>query len=172
MVKTIKGETYRRKNSLRLRGFDYAANRIYFVTMVTIHRQCVFLDPRIAQATVDRLFDLGHKVKFNLYCYCLMPDHFHALIGPGDSNRALGEICGAFKSLSTHAYWQLYKGRLWQRRFFDHIIRNEDDFFETMEYIKLNPVRKGLVDRPEDWPYTGTPDSLHQRLTNENGLEL
>ena len=99
-------------------------------------------------------------MKFNLYCYCFMPDHFHALIGAGDSAKSLSEICGAFKSLTTRAYWQWYRGKLWQRQFFDHIIRNEQDFFETLEYIKLNPVRKGLARTADEWPYTGEVDGL------------
>ena len=89
-----------------------------------------------------------------------MPDHFHALIGIGESGLTLGAICGAFKSLSTRAYWQWHAGRLWQRQFFDHIIRNEEDYFETRNYIRLNPVRKGLVSDWRDWEHTGEIDRL------------
>ena len=153
-------ELYQRRNSLRLRGFNYAAQRIYFVTIVVTERRKVFLDRRLAQAAVDCLLDLRQQMRFNLYCYCLMPDHFHALIGAGDSGKSLSEICGAFKSLTTRAYWQWYRGKLWQRQFFDHIIRNEQDFFETLEYIKLNPVRKGLARTVAEWPYTGQVDEL------------
>ncbi len=87
-----------------------------------------------------------------------MPDHFHALIGIGESEMTLGAICGAFKSLSNKAFWQFGEGKLWQRQFFDHIIRNEQNFLENVEYIKQNPVRKGLVDNCEDWEFTGSPD--------------
>jgi putative transposase len=85
-----------------------------------------------------------------------MPDHFHGIFGLGESGKTLGEICGAFKSLSTRLYWQRYQGRLWQRQFFDHIIRNEDDLFETFDYIALNPARDGLL----DWQHVGTMDRL------------
>jgi hypothetical protein len=81
-------------------------------------------------------------------------------VGPGSSNKTLGQICGAFKSLSTRAYWQWEKGRLWQRQYFDHIIRNEKDLFDSLEYIKMNPVRKGLVKTPDEWPFTGNIDEL------------
>ena len=89
-----------------------------------------------------------------------MPDHFHALIGLGDSGKSLGEICGAFKSISTRAYWRWHQGKLWQRQFFDHIVRNEKDFFETMEYIRQNPVRRGLVRAANEWGYAGAVDEL------------
>jgi putative transposase len=90
-----------------------------------------------------------------------MPDHLHAIIGAGNSNRSLGEICGAFKSRSNRLYWKYGNGKLWQRQFYDHIIRNEDDFFESMEYIRLNPVRKGLVEKIADWEFTGVVDRLY-----------
>jgi REP element-mobilizing transposase RayT len=151
---------YTRRDSLRLRTFDYAARRIYFVTIVAAARRLIFNDKRVAQTTLNCLHELRQKLHFNLYVYCLMPDHFHALIGVGGSSRTLGAICGAFKSLSTRAYWKWYEGKLWQRQFFDHIIRNEADFFETRDYIRLNPVRKGLVERWEEWPYTGSIDKL------------
>lgn len=149
-----------RRNRLRLPGFDYSSRRVYFVTIVTLRRRKFFLDRRLASATIKCLLELREKRSFNLYQYCLMPDHFHGLIGAGVSGMALGSICGAFKSLSTTSFWRWNEGRLWQSRFFDHIIRNEQDFCETAEYIRMNPVRKGLVSRWQDWPYTGAVDRL------------
>jgi len=153
-------EDYTRRSSLRLRNFDYSTRRVYFVTIVAAGRRKVFLDERIAQATLNCLFELRRKISFYVYVYCLMPDHFHALVGLGESQKTLGAICGGFKSLSTRAYWQWSEGKLWQRQFFDHIIRNDEDFFESLEYIKLNPVRKGLAETWEQWPYTGRLDWL------------
>jgi len=152
--------TYSRRNSLRLSGFDYSSKRIYFVTIVVSDRRPLFRNVALAKGTIECLLNLREKLRFNLYCYCLMPDHFHALIGAGESGKGLGEICGAFKSLSTRVYWRWHQGRLWQRQFFDHIVRNETDFVETMEYIKQNPVRRGLVDSANEWPYTGIVDEL------------
>jgi len=157
---TYDDQDYRRRNSLRLQGFDYSARRVYFVTIVVAERRNIFSDQRIAKATIDCLFELRRKLGFKLYRYCLMPDHFHALIGTGESKKPLGVICGSFKSISTRAYWKWYEGKLWQRQFFDHVVRNEQDFFETILYIKQNPVRKGLVNTPEEWPYTGVVDEL------------
>ena len=152
--------TYQRRGSLRLRGFDYSTSRIYFVTIVVTERRRVFLDKRIAQAMIESLVQLRRQMAFILYCYCLMPDHIHLLIGLGESGRTLGEVCGAFKSLSTREYWRWHQGKLWQRQFFDHVIRDEEEFLETMQNIRLNPVRKELVERAEEWPYTGSVDEF------------
>jgi len=153
-------EAYTRRDSLRLRGFDYTSRRIYFVTIVAAKRRTVFLNQRLADAVIESLHVLRQKMKFYVYVYCLMPDHFHALIGLGESGKSLGEICGAFKSLSTRAFWRWNEGKLRQRQYFDHIVRNEDDFFDCVSYIKMNPVRKRLVEQWEQWPYTGRPDHL------------
>ncbi len=146
-----------RKNSLRLPNFDYASG-CHFVTIVTKDRSKFFNDKRLAKSTVETLLNLHKKYNFNLYSYCLMPDHFHALIGIGESGMTLGRICGDFKSLSTREFWKFYDGKLWQRQFFDHVIRNEQDFFETVEYIRLNPVEAKLVENWKDWKWTGECD--------------
>lgn len=147
-----------RRNSLRLQGFDYSTRCSYFVTIVAHERRRFFDDPQIAEATINCLLELREKRQFNLYQYCLMPDHLHALIGIGDSGLSLSAICGAFKSLSTRAFWQCGGVKLWQRQFFDHIIRNENEFLEVVEYIRLNPVRKGLVEHWREWRFSGEPD--------------
>jgi putative transposase len=151
---------YKRRDSLRLEGFDYATRRVYFITIVVNGRRKEFLDADLAQATVDCLLDLRQQMGFKLYSYCLMPDHFHALISMGSSGKSLGEICGAFKSLTTRIFWRRQQGKLWQRQFFDHIIRNEEDFFETREYVWMNPARKGLVETPDEWRYSGRVDDV------------
>ena len=152
---------YKRCNSIRLSGFDYSWPRIYFVTIISHERQPKFNDHRVARATIASLKQLRLQFSFNVYIYCLMPDHFHALIGPGASGRTLGGICGSFKSLSTREYWQWHNGKLWHRQFYDHIIRNREDFDETVEYIRMNPVRRALVERAEEWPHTDRLDYLH-----------
>ena len=151
-------ERYTRRDSLRLEGFDYAARRVYFVTLVVAGRRKVFLDEGPARATVSCLLELCDRLNFRVYVYTLMSDHFHALRGLGESGKTLCQVCEAFKSLTTRAYWQWREGKLWQRQFYDHIVRNEDDSFETAAHIRSNPVRGGLVESWEAWPHTGVCD--------------
>ena len=87
------------------------------------------------------------------YCHLvvLMPDHIHLLLNfPGDKSlaRTLGEWKG---------WLGRYHGISWQRNFFDHRIRNEEQEHWKSEYILNNPVRAGLVANWQDWPYLWMP---------------
>ena len=81
----------------------------------------------------------------------LMPDHLHALLSiPPD--RRLDRTVRAWKSYQTQRI-----GIAWQSGFFDHRIRDLSSLDEKASYIRMNPVRAGLVPRPEDWPWTWEP---------------
>jgi putative transposase len=149
-------ELYERKNSLRLQGFDYSSRRVYFVTINVLKRRTLFYNREFAKKIVDCLLETREKMNFSVYCFCVMPEHFHALIGIGESEKELGEICGAFKSLTTRIYWKYGRGQLWQRNFYDHIVRNETDFFECVKYIKNNPAKRNL----QNWEFVGRVDYL------------
>jgi REP element-mobilizing transposase RayT len=83
-----------------------------------------------------------------------MPDHLHVLV-QGNS-RAANLLCfvKTFKHKTTFHFRFKTGKTLWQMSLFDHILRTAEDFFETAEYILLNPVRAGLVQRPHDYPYS------------------
>jgi REP element-mobilizing transposase RayT len=80
-----------------------------------------------------------------------MPDHLHWLLA--DASRA-GDAVIRFKSLSTRVSWQRgVRGRLWQRSYWDHVIRRQEDLREVAEYIVQNPVRAGLVRQASEYPW-------------------
>jgi len=82
---------------------------------------------------------------------CLMPDHLHWLLS--DASHAL-ETIRRFKSLSTHVGWRENRqGKLWQRSFWDHVIRRDENLRAVAEYIVQNPVRAGLVAEADQYPY-------------------
>ncbi len=84
----------------------------------------------------------------------LMPDHLHALISfPRD--REMGKVINDWKKLLARKL-QI----TWQRDFFDHRIRSEESVREKADYILQNPVRAGLTERVEDWPYVWMPEKL------------
>ncbi len=95
------------------------------------------------------------KLNFKLCGYVLMPDHWHALIGvqpPLTISRAVQDV----KWISAGWLNRRRKtaGPVWQRQFWDRFVRHQRGLAERLEYIHLNPVKKRLVGRPEDWKWS------------------
>jgi len=80
-----------------------------------------------------------------------MPDHLHAILSFSEENR-MSRIVGEWKKYHTTT-----SGVSWQGNYFDHRLRSEKEFIEKAEYIRMNPVRKGLCEKPEDWPWVVEP---------------
>jgi REP element-mobilizing transposase RayT len=155
----------RRSHSLnphRLAGFDYAdPDHAHFLTICSRLNTAPFIDVRLAGEVVASLDWLRANRGLLLYAWCLMPDHLHLLLRPGDRQRPLGALIGALKSFTTRQSWGLgYRGALWQARFYDHIVRRSEDGKRIAQYILENPVRKGLVETVEAYPWSGMPDPL------------
>ena len=71
------------------------------------------------------------------------------------------DVVRDFKSYTTRIAWsQGWKGRLWVRSFYERVVRGERDLGETCQYVLGNPVRAGLVESAEDYPYSGMIDPL------------
>jgi REP-associated tyrosine transposase len=92
---------------------------------------------------------------FLLTAWVFLPDHWHAIIGVRYP-KTISLIMESIKVSSTRQINSSRKeaGRLWQSRFFDRALRTVKEYNKAVEYIHLNPVRRGLVARPEDWPWS------------------
>jgi putative transposase len=91
--------------------------------------------------------------KSDLIAVCVMPDHVHLLLSALREN--LIKLIGRWKSYTTHlVQLQGRVGKLWQRSFYDHGLRGDEDLIKVAEYIVYNPVRKGLVHEWRDYPYS------------------
>ena len=88
------------------------------------------------------------------YChlFLLMPDHAHALVS-FSRDEWMSRVVGEWKAYTARAL-----GVCWQANFFDHRIRHRAEFSETVDYIRCNPVVKGLCGKPEDWPWAWSPE--------------
>lgn len=90
-----------------------------------------------------------------------MPDHLHLLASPLESGKPITQLVGGISSKITRFSYQYdYSGKLFQRSFYDHIVRKDDDLRKIAEYILNNPVRKELVRNREEYPYCGFLDPL------------
>ncbi len=132
------------------------AGHITFITIRAYLNQAPFVHAALNQMIIDTLREEQERQSCLVFTYCLMPEHLHYLPGPKLDGVSVLTLSDQFKGKTTNRSWQCgWRGKLWQPRYFDHIARHEESLLKIAEYILNNPVRKGLVDRPEDWPWSG-----------------
>ena len=135
--------------------FPTAASPVYFVTICAANRQSLFANTPVQE--VWRKFAESGQRKFAIAVgrYVLMPDHIHLFVcGPVGF-----DLAQWVRMLKTVVGKRLRESGstapIWQRGFFDHMLRSEESYGKKWEYVRQNPVRAGLVARAEDWPYQG-----------------
>ena len=144
------------KLSPRLNAFEYLGFYRYFLTICTLSRTRVFVDDQPVSLVVAHLSRTADDHGFSVIAYCLMPDHIHALIEGRHPAADFREFVRIFKQRSSFE-WKRERGKpLWQRSYFEHVLRDDEDTIGVAKYILENPVRAGLVERPEDYPYLGS----------------
>ena len=129
--------------------------RTFFVDAVTWSRRPLFRSERVALLFLDVCYDNRKKGRFLLHEFVLMPDHFHLLLTPDfevSLEKAVQLVKGGF---SYRARKELGSNlEIWQPSFTEHRVHDADDFLHHRAYIHENPVRAGLVRKPEDYPYS------------------
>ncbi len=156
------------RQSIRLRNYDYASVGAYFITLVTRDRKCWFgeivdgqmlLNPygRIVREEWEKSARIRNEI--DLDAFVIMPNHIHGIcfitdrpdratgrspLQLGPARRSLGAFIGGFKSAVTKRINELQGSSgvsLWQRNYFEHVIRNENSLEHIREYILNNPAR-------------------------------
>jgi len=167
MVGRYNSETHHRR-SIRLKGYDYSKEGAYFVTICAQERECLFgevvngeMVMNEAGARVQAVWDElpCHYPQVRLDAFAIMPNHVHGIvaltavgarfIAPSSTIAphpapTIGEIVRGFKARCTRAINQMRNTRgvpVWQRNYYEHIIRGEVDYNRIAEYISTNPQR-------------------------------
>lgn len=144
---------YQRKNP-RLKGFDYSQQFAYFITICTKDKQTIFCDEALNHEIINCLKREKENAGVKIFVYCLMPDHFHMLISPLDSGMNILRFIANFKGKTTRIGWKYGIGeKMWQGRFYDHVLRPNEPITEICEYILNNPVRKNLAESWEKYNF-------------------
>jgi len=133
----------------------------YFVTTKCWQARTVFQVPETAEILVRTLFHYRNRGDYLLHEFVVMPDHLHLLLTP-NSTTSLEKAVQLIKGGSSH---QIHKVRnqkmeIWQEGFYDWTIRDANDWQTKAEYIRMNPVRAKLVERPQDWPFSSANDQF------------
>jgi len=130
----------------------------YFFTVVT-HRRKPWFDRENHVSVLREAFRrIMEKQPFRMDAIIVLPDHLHCLWQlPQDDSDFSGRWREIKKSVSRELAPQTNHRNerlVWQKRFWEHLIRDEKDWRNHMDYIHYNPVRHGLVKRPADWPWS------------------
>ena len=104
-------------------------------------------------AVFDCVLEGARETAFAVLAVCVMPDHWHALVMLIRSGNALGDMVRLAKGKAAAQLRALgATGRIWQRQYYDHVVRAEEDLRQVAEYILNNPVRQGLAAAATDYP--------------------
>jgi REP element-mobilizing transposase RayT len=145
-----------RERRHRLEAHAYRGQATVVFTACMQDRREIFRDIVAAQTSIQCLRVAADKYNCEVLAYCLMPDHAHVILrgrsGPSDPRRAFV----AFKQAT--GYWMAKNrpGVGWQKDFYDHVLRTDEDLLPSIRYIVENPVRKGLVADWRAYPFTGS----------------
>jgi len=139
----------------RLPRESYRGQITVAFTLCLTKRTPLFVDREIVAALVSLLGAAAENHACLVSIYCFMPDHVHALLtGQQEASDAWAAIT-LFKQRAGFWLGQHRPGIGWQKDFYDHIIRQDEDLGAQARYIAGNPVRKGLVKDWREYPFTG-----------------
>ena len=144
----------------------FSPNPVFFVTFCTYQRRKLLAADSVNSAFVAFA---RHAYTRNIAVgrYVIMPDHVHFFCRPELGARKLSEFIGAWKSWTSRRINALGGPRsataataLWQREFFDHVLRSTESYSEKWNYVFDNPLRAGLVSTAQEWKYAGEIETL------------
>lgn len=142
--------------NIRLAADAYTGQQWYFVTLCTEKRRPVFSSSEHSFWLIEILREKSALMQFSVYAYCIMPDHFHMLVYGLSASSNLLAFVKRLKQTSGYEFRRRSGHELWQKKFHDHILRNDEPVHSVAAYIWMNPVRKGLCEDPTAYAYSGS----------------
>lgn len=133
----------------------------YFDDWIDNYKECkhnLTLDPY--SNIIKKVIHSDENIKYILSAYCIMSNHIHLVIKPLTKNNGtfytITELTGFLKSITAHKINKALslKGQVWQHESYDRIIRDENEYLDTVKYVIMNPVKAGLVDKWDNWSGT------------------
>ena len=146
----------------------YIPGGMFFFTLVTERRAGILTDTTARRLLRDAIVRCRARWPFRVEAIVLLPDHLHTVwsLPRGDSaysrrwawikkefTKSWVAEGGAEAAVSDSRLRNRRRG-VWQRRFWEHYLEDEDDLERHLDYIHYNPVRHGLVNAPREWPYS------------------
>lgn len=140
----------------------------YFFTVVTYHRLPILTTPDARRLLRAAWLAVGAKMPFAIDAVCLLPNHIHCIWTLPENDQDYSMLWQEIKRIFTQRYLcevgageernlsrqKRGEAAIWQRRFWEHTLRDEQDLSRHIDYIHYNPVKHGLVDQVRDWPWS------------------
>ena len=154
------------------------AGGTYFFTVKTCNQRPLFNDSHLREFLHQAIEDTRNQKPFEVLALVLLSDHLHCIWKMPDSDDDFSTRWSMIKRKFTQRYMtsgrkvsrisesQQREGRrgVWQRRFWEHAIRDDRDYAAHIDYVHFTPVKHGLVNHVADWPYS----TFHRFV--ENGV--
>lgn len=140
----------------RLDGISYTGYNTYFITTCTLDRRKALTSRDFCELCRDELFAMSEKYGFSADAYVLMPDHVHWLAEAQRDDAALPAYVAMWKQRTGFAWSRQTGSRLWQKGYWERVLRERDNPLSFARYVIENPVRAGLVANVRDYPYAGS----------------
>ena len=140
----------------------------YFFTVVTYRRRKILTEPESRVALREVIDSVRQSSPFVIDAWVLLPEHLHCLWTLPPCDKGFAKRWRMIKAGFSKQVRELFhreewmnetkirrrESTIWQRRYWEHQIRNEEDYRRHMDYLHYNPVKHGLVKRVIDWPYS------------------
>ena len=150
----------------------FVPNSIVFITVVTQDRKPILL--KNVDILAKSFNDAKQFYDFETIGYVILDDHFHLLLKPKDI-AAYPKIIRAIKYNFTNDVgiaMPTYGGKLWQNRYFEHTIIDENDLYKHLDYIHYNPIKHNYVAKAKDWTYSSFYDYVKMGNYEEDWCNL
>jgi putative transposase len=140
----------------RLDGISYTGYNTYFITTCILDRRKVLVTKEFCDICRDELFAMSDKYGFSTNAYVVMPDHIHWEAEAHHENASLTDFVSMFKQRTGFAWRRRDGMRLWQKGYWDRVLRENENPLSVARYIVENPLRARLVEDARDYPFIGS----------------
>ncbi len=146
----------------------YQPGGCYFFTVVTHDRRAILTNPAVLERLRNAFRHVQQTRPFTIDAAVVLPDHLHCKwqLPPDDHDFSTRwRTIKHYVSAEIDAPLNARKEKLvWQRRFWEHLIRNEEDWRRHMDYIHYNPVKHGYLTKVSDWPHSSFHRAVKEGL--------
>ncbi len=132
----------------------FSSNPVFFVTFCTHERRKLLATDAVHAAFVAFASQANSRHNVAVGRYVIMPDHVHFFVRRPD-DLELGRWVGMLKQTLAKQIAPAGTLPMWQRGFFDHLLRSDESYAQKWNYVRENPVRAGLVTNADEWRYSG-----------------